>query len=128
MAAHAPAGCRKTSMSQPKPEVRIAFRNGLSFREAVPEIFGPLAEEFSLVDSAAPRLAVSGPYGAEPAPPGTLNVGYLCENIWPDPDEYDWCFGSWREDAVNHARYTRITWHGFNPRSLVKTPEQVAAW
>lgn len=115
-------------MSGLKPTVEISFRNGLGFGDAVPEIFGSLAAEFDFVESATPRLAVSGPYGAEPAPAGALNVGYLCENIWPDPDEYDWCFGAWREDAVDHPRYTRITWHGFDPQSLVKNPAQAGAW
>lgn len=111
-----------------KPTVSIAFRNGLGFADSVGEIFGPLAAEFSFVESTTPRLCVSGPYGADPAPAGAQHVGYLCENNWPDPAEYDWCFGTWREEEVNHPRYTRITWHGFDPRQLVKTPAQVEAW
>lgn len=87
-----------------------------------------MAEEFDLREEDSPRMCVSGPYGAARAPAGSLRVGYMCENIWPDPSGFDWCFGMWREDVVRHARYTRITWHNFSPESLVKTPESVAAW
>lgn len=112
----------------PKPVVSLAFRNGLNFATAVPEIFGSLTNEFTFVESPQPRLCISGPYGIEPPPAGAMHVGYLCENILPEPDNYDWCFGSWHEEAVAHPHYTRITWHGFDPNSLVKTPAQVAAW
>lgn len=110
------------------PVVTIAFINGLDFATAVPEIFGPLADEFTFEASATPRLCVSGPYGNQPPPDRACHVRYLCENIWPEPNAYDWCFGTWDEPIVNHPRYTQIAWHGFDPRTLVKTPAQVAAW
>jgi hypothetical protein len=114
--------------NSPKPVVSIGFINGLNFATAVPEIFGSLADEFSLVESARPRLCISGPYGTDTPPAGSTHIGYLCENIRPEPTAYDWCFGTWEEEEVGHPRYTRITWHGFDPRTLIKTPAQIASW
>jgi hypothetical protein len=117
-----------TQTTAVRPVVTLAFRNGLTFRDGCAEIFGTLASEFTFVESESPRICISGPYGnAQPAP-GAFQIAYLCENIRPEPDRYDWCFGTWSEEVVRHPRYTRITWHGFDPASLVKTEEQVEAW
>lgn len=111
-----------------KPEIKVAFLNGLTMSSAVPEILGALAADYRFVESATPSLCVSGPYGNSLPAPGALHVGYLCENIWPDPNAYDWTFGTWSESSVNHPRYTCITWHGFDPQTLVKHPAQVNEW
>lgn len=111
-----------------KPVVRLACINGLNVADCVREIFPSLAAEFEFVPAAAPDVCITGPYGAERPAPGALHVAYLCENIWPEPAAYDWCFGTWRADVVNHPRYTTITWHGFNPAQLVKTGAQVEEW
>jgi len=95
---------------------------------AVPEILGTLADDYSFVESDFPQLYISGPYGANHPPADAFHVGYLCENIWPNPDDYDWCFGTWSETSVQHERYTCITWHGFDPQTLIKQPSQVEAW
>src|SRR6266496_3082249 len=107
-------------MTATKRVVEIAFINGLTTRSAIPEIFGELADGYTFVESPSPRLCISGPYGNDAPPTGALQVRYLCENIWPDPDAYDWTFGTWSESSVNHPRYTCITWHGFDPQTLVK--------
>ena len=111
-----------------KPEITVSFLNGLNISSALPEILGPLADEYDFVESATPRLCISGPYGNRQPPAGALNVGYLCENIWPCPDAYDWSFGTWSEASVKHPRYTCITWHGFDPTALIKQPAQVQTW
>jgi alpha(1,3/1,4) fucosyltransferase len=111
-----------------RPVVTIGFINGLDLNTFKNEILGPVADEFDLRELNSPRICVSGPYGTKRPQDGSMHIGYLCENIWPNPSSYDWCFGPWREDAVQHPRYTRITWHGFSPESLIKTPEMIAAW
>lgn len=108
--------------------ITVAFINGLEFGTALPEIFGPLRFEFDFKPSRDPMLCVSGPYGWEQPPKGAVHVGYLCENIQPDPTRFDWCFGTWTEDSVGLPRYTRIEWHGFNPANLVKSASPVERW
>ena len=111
-----------------KREVTISLINGLNLESVRAEIFGPLADEYLFVETATPRLCISGPYGNTPPPSGAFHVGYLCENIRPDPEKYDWVFGTLSESSVRHERYTCITWHGFDPRTLIKQPAQVDAW
>jgi|GEM_PF-523326 len=110
------------------PVVTIRLINGLDLSTFVSEILGPLAEEFAFIESVTPRLCVAGPYGTTRPPAGSYHVGYLCENIWPEPSTYDWCFGTWDEDVVRRPNYTRITWHGFDARQLIKTEGKISAW
>ena len=123
-----PEDAHTTMTQNAKPVVQVGFTNGLDLAAFRNEILGPVADEFVLVESTSPRICVSGPYGTALPPKGSTHIGYLCENIWPDAENYDWCFGPWREDVVRHSRYTRITWHGFSPKRLIKAPDETAAW
>lgn len=108
-------------MSIHRPRVRIDFTNGLSFQDSPGEILGELTREYELIhDPVNPAVIVFGPYGNNVPQGNYLRVGYFCENFLPDMSACDYGFGIPYAEEINHPRYCRIDFHGFNPEQLVK--------
>jgi hypothetical protein len=103
-----------------RKQVRIKFTNGLSFESGVREILNVVAAEYEFIESERPDFVIFGPYGSDVPKGAFTTIGYFCENMKPDLSVCDWAFGMRYEEEVNHPRYRRIQWHGFDPNSLVK--------
>jgi len=107
-----------------KPKVRIHFTNGLSFLDSPKEILGDLVKEYDLIeDSQSPSVVVFGPYGNNVPKGKFIRVGYFCENFIPDMNACEYGFGVPYEEEINHPKYRRIDFHGFNPGSLIKNEQ-----
>jgi hypothetical protein len=103
-----------------KKRIRIQFVNGLEFKYAIPEILSPLLEEFTFIESDNPEVLVFGPYGNNIPKGKYIRVGYFCENFLPDMSICDWGFGIPNASEINHPQYTRIDYHGFEIKSLIR--------
>ena len=105
-----------------KKPVKIRYQNGLNKQIAEQEILNELAGEYDFIESDEPDFILFGPYGNDvPAESDRYTrVAYYCENFTPDMSVCEWAFGVPREEEVNHSRYKRIQWHGFEPNKLVK--------
>jgi len=101
--------------------VRIKFTNGLSFESGVREILNVVASEYEFIESDQPDFVIFGPYGSDVPKGAFTRIGYFCENMKPDMSICDWAFGTRYEEEVDHPRYRRIQWHGFDSKSLVKS-------
>ncbi|PYS64745.1 MAG: hypothetical protein DMF74_05970 [Acidobacteria bacterium] len=101
-------------------QVKIKFTNGLGFASGVRDILNAVASQYEFIESDRPDFVIFGPYGDEMPKGSFTSVGYYCENMKPDMSVCDWAFGTRYEEEVNHPRYLRIQWHGFDPNSLVK--------
>src|SRR5260370_4607320 len=101
--------------------VKIKFTNGLSFRSGVREILNLVEAEFEFIESDQPDFVIFGPYGSDIPKGAFTRIGYYCENMKPDTTVCDWAFGTRYEEEINHPRYVRIQWHGFDPNSLIKS-------
>ncbi len=108
-------------MKNIKKPIRIKFQNGLTGGIALKEILNELTTDFDFIESENPAFILFGPYGNDIPKPGPyIRIGYFCENIVPDFSICEWAFGVPREEEINHPKYKRIQWHGFNPENLVK--------
>lgn len=104
-----------------RPKVHIHFTNGLSFLDSPKEILGDLLKEFELIeDKQSPSVVVFGPYGNNVPKGNFIRVGYFCENFIPDMNACEYGFGVPYEKEINHPKYRRIDFHGFDPESLIK--------
>ncbi|MCZ4221800.1 glycosyltransferase family 10 domain-containing protein [Pedobacter rhodius] len=108
-----------------KKQVKIKCQNGISFTNAVREIFPLLANRYHFIeDEHKPDYILFGPYGNDVPKPGDyVRIGYYCENIKPDLSLCEWAFGVPREEEVNNYHYKRIQWHGLDPTLLVKNKD-----
>jgi hypothetical protein len=108
----------------PKPVIKIHFQNGLSFEDFKSEVFDieGLSEIYHFEESADPDFIIFGPYGNDIPVKNDkyIRVGYFCENIKPDLSVCEWAFGVPHASEIDHPRYTRIIWHGFDPGLLIK--------
>jgi alpha(1,3/1,4) fucosyltransferase len=101
--------------------IKIKFSNGLNFKDGLNEILNLVIPHYNFIDSDDPDFIIFGPYGNEiPRKGKYTRIGYFCENILPDLSICDWAFGVPYEEEINHHRYMRIQWHGFNPDCLIK--------
>jgi len=102
--------------------VKIRYQNGLNRQIAEQEILNELTGEYEFIESDEPDFILFGPYGNDvPAKSDRYTrIAYYCENFTPDMSICEWAFGVPREDEVNHPKYKRIQWHGFDPGILVK--------
>ena len=104
-----------------KKKIKIKFVNGLNFKDAILDILDCVTPYYEFIDSSEPNFIIFGPYGNNIPPVGNyVRIGYFCENFKPDMTICDWAFGVPYENEVNHPRYKRIDWHGFNLSSLIK--------
>jgi hypothetical protein len=105
-----------------KKLVKIRYQNGINKQIAETEILNELADKFDLIESDEPDFVLFGPYGNDiPAKSDRYTrIAYYCENFTPDMSACEWAFGVPREEEINHPRYKRIQWHGFDPAKLVK--------
>src|SRR5438034_9742205 len=101
--------------------VKIKFTNGLSFESGMRDILNVVASEYEFIDSGRPDFVIFGPYGSDTPQGAFTTIGYYCENMKPDMSVCDWAFGTRYEEEVNHPRYLRSHWHGFDPHLVVKT-------
>lgn len=101
--------------------IRLKFTNGLTFEDSKDEILGDLSLEYNFIeDNETPEVVIFGPYGNDIPEGNFIRVGYFCENFIPDMSACDYGFGIPYEEEVNHPQYTRIDFHGFDPKSLMK--------
>lgn len=106
-----------------KPVRKIRLQNGLDFETFTREVFdvNGVSALFNFVDSEDPDFIIFGPYGNNiPVKGKYQRIGYFCENIIPDLSICEWAFGVPKEQEVNHPKYKRIQWHGFEPSRLIK--------
>jgi alpha(1,3/1,4) fucosyltransferase len=104
-----------------KKLIKIKLMNGINYQTAINEIFPCIRDRYDFVESPKPDYILFGPYGNDIPPKGDyIRIGYYCENFKPDLSICDWAFGVPYEHEINHPKYKRIEWHGFDPSSLVK--------
>jgi alpha(1,3/1,4) fucosyltransferase len=109
-----------------KKEIKIKFSNGLDFHTSCKDILNIVDSSYIFVNSDEPDFIIFGPYGNNIPPEGKyVRIGYFCENMRPDLSNCDWAFGIPYEREINHPRYMRITWHGFDPSCLVKQDTKI---
>jgi len=107
-----------------KKKIRIQFINGLSFAQSPEEIFAPLLSEYEFIhEERKPEVLVFGPYGNNNPTGDYIRVGYFCENFKPDMRLCEYGFGVPYEEEIGHPNYKRIDWHGFEPKTLIKSSE-----
>lgn len=107
--------------AQGKKKIHIRCQNGINFNTALSEIFYELTGTFEFIESSNPDFILFGPYGNNFPPKGDyIRIGYFCENIIPDLSICEWAFGIPLEEEIEHYKYKRIQWHGFNPKALIK--------
>jgi hypothetical protein len=103
--------------------IRLQFTNGLSFSDSKDEIFPELNTEYNFIeDNISPQVVIFGPYGNNVPQGKFIRVGYFCENFIPDMNACEYGFGIPYENEIQDAKYRRIDFHGFNPKSLIKEP------
>lgn len=110
-----------------KPQVKIKFQNGLTFKTFKKEVFDTnlVSDDFDFIESENPDFIVFGPYGNDiPLPGNYTRIGYFCENITPDFNSCEWVFGIPNEEEFNNPRYKRIQWHNISPDKLIKEPDR----
>jgi len=108
-----------------KRVIKIRFQNGLTLEGFKKEVFDiyDLTSVYQFEESTDPDFIVFGPYGNDIPPKGDyIRIGYFCENIKPDLSICEWAFGVPREQEIGEANYTRIQWHGIDPKLLIKPP------
>jgi len=117
-----------------KRVIKIRFQNGLSLEGFNKEVFDlyDLTSVYQFEESTDPDFIVFGPYGNDvPCKGNYVRIGYFCENIKPDLSVCEWAFGIPREQEIGYPNYTRIQWHGINPKLLIKPasydPEKILA-
>jgi len=117
-----------------KRVIKIRFQNGLTLEGFKKEVFDlyDLTSVYQFEESAEPDFVVFGPYGNDiPRKGNYTRIGYFCENIKPDLSICEWAFGIPREQEIGRPNYTRIQWHGINPKLLIKPasydPEKILA-
>jgi alpha(1,3/1,4) fucosyltransferase len=106
-----------------KKTIKIKVQNGLSFEGFKEEVFDKngISGIFDLIKSENPDVIIFGPYGNDiPVEGNYIRIGYYCECITPDLSICDWAFGVPTTKEINNDCYTRIQWHGLNPKSLIK--------
>jgi hypothetical protein len=104
-----------------RTEIKLKCQNGISFKDAVSDIFFELHDHFEFIESNEPDFILFGPYGNDiPIKGNYIRIGYFCENIIPDLSICEWAFGIPLEQQVKNQRYKRIQWHGLDPKDLVK--------
>jgi alpha(1,3/1,4) fucosyltransferase len=111
-----------------KKQIKIKFTNGLDFATGIKDILNFLSPYYEFIDSHEPEFIIFGPYGNSiPLKGRSIRIGYFCENMMPDMSMCDWAFGVPYEEEIQHPRYIRIQWHGFNPACLIKQSVDVEA-
>lgn len=105
-----------------KKRIKLKFQNGLNRQIAEQEILNELTSVFDFIESDDPDFILFGPYGNDVPAKNDLytRIAYYCENFTPDMSVCEWAFGVPREEEINHPRYKRIQWHGFEPTKLIK--------
>jgi len=104
-----------------KKQVKIKFYNGITYSVGIQEILNCVSDKYEFLESDDPDYTLFGPYGNDIPPKGNYTrIGYFCENMLPDMSICDWAFGVPYEEDINHPRYMRIKWHGFDPNCLIK--------
>jgi alpha(1,3/1,4) fucosyltransferase len=102
-------------------KIRINFTNGLTYRDSKNEILGELTSEYYFEeDKETPQIVIFGPYGNDIPEGDFIRVGYFCENFMPDMTTCEYGFGIPYEEEINHPRYRRIDFHGFDSSALIK--------
>ncbi|MES2446447.1 MAG: glycosyltransferase family 10 [Bacteroidota bacterium] len=110
-------------ISSNKKNIKIQYKNGLSFDSFKKEVLDPLeiSDIFDFIDSNDPDFIIFGPYGYDVPQKGNYErIGYYCECITPDLTNCEWAFGVPSEDEINNFRYKRIQWHGLKPEVFLK--------
>jgi hypothetical protein len=101
--------------------IKIKCQNGISFKDALKDIFFELHDLFEFEESNDPDFILFGPYGNDiPQKGNYIRIGYYCENVIPDLSICEWAFGIPLTEYINHPKYKRIQWHGLDPHTLVK--------
>lgn len=104
-----------------KKVINLKCQNGISFQDALKEIFFELHDEYEFSESERPDFILFGPYGNHiPKKGDYVRIGYFCENIIPDLSICEWAFGVPLEEYIKHPNYKRIQWHGIDPNVLLK--------
>ena len=104
-----------------KKQIKIKFINGISYDVALREILNCVTDNYDFIESSSPDYILFGPYGNDIPPKGNyVRIAYYCENFKPDMSICEWAFGVPYETEVDHPKYLRIQWHGFDPNCLVK--------
>ena len=104
-----------------KKKIKINFTNGINYSVGTKEILNALVDDYDFLESSSPDYILFGPYGNKIPPKGEyIRIGYFCENMVPNLSICEWAFGIPYEEEINHPRYMRINWHGFDPKGLIK--------